>query len=111
MSDLPNRCEPKMYLVHGDEKGPFAYATLTDFSCGRGLLQIHSDWGTYSYYWGGMGDRNLATFLLDASPSYVEQKLSSNMHQMGMKKESFVRLTKFMAQCWPRLIDEFRKDL
>ena len=106
---LPVTANAMVYMVHSDDNGPFAYATLADFGPGQGLLQIHSDWGTYSYYWGSMGERSLREFLLDTSPSYVEGKLSSNMHSMGMKKQSFIRLARFMSQCWPRLIELFNE--
>src|SRR5208282_1718284 len=90
----------KLYCAH---EHPFAYAALTDLGPGKGLIQIHSDWGTYSNFWSGMGDRKIAEFLVGCSPSYLESKLTFQMNFMGCKKEAFVRLTKFMAQCWPRL--------
>ena len=111
MSDpiLPTRQESKMYLVHDH---PFAYATLTDFKPGHGLLQIHSDWGTYSMYWGAIGqDTTIAQFVTKVSESYIETKLQGQMHYMGCKKEAYGKLTKFMAQCWPRLKSEILKDL
>lgn len=108
MSDPKPTYQSKMYCVH---EHPFAYATLTDFGPGQGLLQIHSDWGTYSNFWGSMGERTIAEFVVETSPSYLEQKLTYQMNYMGVKKEAFGRLTKFMAQCWPRLKDEILKDL
>jgi hypothetical protein len=103
MSELKRNYETKLYCYHSSEGGPFVYATLTDFEKGKGLLQIHSDWGTYSYFWGAMGERTIREFLLSASESYIENKLSHQLHMMGFKKESFIRLTKFMATCWPRV--------
>lgn len=99
----------KTYCVHSH---PFAYATLTDFSPGKGMLQIHSDWGTYSSFWGAIGnDRKIAQFLLDCDSSYVEKNLAYNITNSGMKKEGHIRLMKFMSHCWPKLIEEFKKDL
>jgi hypothetical protein len=103
----PENFQSKTYLYRDH---PYFYATLTDLEPGMGLLQIHSDWGTYSYFWPGMGDDTLAEFLASTEPSYVETKLSSMLGFMGMRKEAYSRLTKFMAQCWPRLMDTLRAE-
>ncbi len=93
-------------LLRFDE--PFAYITLTDFAEGRGLLQAHSDWGSYSYYWNAMGG-DLVSFLAGTSASYVHQKLQSTINYMGMKVESKGRLEKFMIQCWPDIHEELKR--
>lgn len=110
MSELMTRAQGQVYMVHRDTHDcPFAYATLTDFKPGQGLLQIHSDWGTYSAFWGAMGkDRKIKEFILDANESYIENNLAQTARQMGMKQVCFIRLTKLMSQCWPRLRDEFK---
>jgi hypothetical protein len=106
---FPSTYESKMYCVH---EHPFAYATLTDFGPGQGLIQIHSDWGTYSNFWSSIGkDRKIAEFVIGLSPSYLETKLTWQMNYMGCKKEAYARLTKFMAQCWPRLKELIEKDV
>lgn len=107
MSELQNRASGKVIMVHG----PFAYATLIDFKQGVGLLQIYSDWGTYSSFWGAMGNRTLAQFLAAADSQYIETNLAHGLHQMGFKQSAFVRLSKFMAHCWPRILEEIKKDL
>lgn len=108
MSDSQPTYVSKMYCKHSH---PYAYATLTDFNKGQGLIQIHSDWGTYSHFWGSMGSDTIAEFLMGVSPSYLEGKLTFNMNQMGVKRASFGRLTKFMAQCWPELRDIIKKEI
>lgn len=102
------RAISRMYLNH---EHPFAYATITDFRNGSGLLQIHSDWGTYSNFWNSPGYEKLEEFLISSDAGYIETKLQWQMNFMGVKKEAFGKLTKFMAQCWPKLCDEFKKDL
>lgn len=106
MEQFSSHYPSKTFCKHSS---PFAYATLTEFERGKGLLQIHSDWGSYSFYWGGMG-QSLPAFLADASPGYIENKLSTTMHSMGFKKEAFAKLTKFMAQCWPDLKELFKEE-
>lgn len=91
----------KSILLRFDD--PFAYITLTDFEKGRGLLQIHSDWGTYSYYWGSMGEDDILNFLARTSPSYVHEKLQSCLNYMDMKKDARVRLDRFMIKSWPAI--------
>lgn len=108
MSDLKTSYQSKMYCVH---EHPFAYATLTDFEPGKGLLQVHSDWGTYSHFWGSIGDGTIEQFVIDLSPAYLEGKLRYQMQYMGCKKEAYQRLTKFMAQCWPRLQKTIERQL
>lgn len=90
----------KMYCHHGE---PFAYATCTNFGSKRGLIQIQSDWGVYSAYFGSMGSETIEEFVLNSSQSYLTDKLESQMRYMGMKKESFTKLHKFMIECWPQL--------
>ncbi len=87
---------------------PFAYVTLTDFGENKGLLQIHSDWGTYSYYWGSMGG-DIISFLADTSASYVHTKLQSTINYMSMKVEARGRLDRFMIQCWPDIHVEIKR--
>lgn len=90
---------------------PFAYINLTDFGDGRGLLQIHSDYGSYSYYWGAMGEGySLGKFLAQTDPGYVHTKLQSCMTYQGMKKDQRIWLHKFMIQCWPAVHDQLRKE-
>lgn len=106
---FPSTYKSKMYCVHDH---PFAYATLTDLGPSQGLIQIHSDWGTYSNFWSGMGkETTVAEFVIGLSPGYLETKLTWQMNYMGCKKEAYRRLTKFMAQCWPRLKELIAKDV
>lgn len=99
--------ESKTYLF---QDHPFFYVTLTDFSPGVGLMQIHSDWGNYSYLWTAMGqDTLIKDFVVNCDSSYIENKLSHGMHYLGVKKEGYKLLTKFMAHCWPRFVKEFSK--
>lgn len=101
MSDLKITYPTKIYCSH---EYPFAYATLTDFGDGKGLLQIYSDWGNYASFWGAIGkDNTIADFLLSCSSDYIENNLSSSIAQSRLKKDGYGRLTKFMAHCWPRL--------
>lgn len=80
----------------------FAYVTLTDFSPGHGLLQIHSDYGSYSYFWGAMGEnRKIIQFLASCNSSYIHTKLQSCINYQSMKKEAQRRLQEFMINCWP----------
>jgi len=88
-----------MYCVHDH---PYAYANVTNFGDGRGLLQIYSDWGTYSFYWGSMGG-TIEAFLSECNDSYVHTKLKSSLNNQGIKKEYQGRLGRFMTDCWPRL--------
>lgn len=105
--NLANRYKSKMIALHDH---PFVYATLTDFQPGKGLLQIHSDWGMYSAFWGSMGKSTLAQFLLSCNSSYIEKNFHYQMNYLGVKKEGFGRLTKFMAHCWPRIKEELLLD-
>lgn len=98
----------KTYCVHDN---PYVYASCTNFEPGKGMIVIHSDWGTYSSYWGSMGGRTIEEFLLDVSSDYVEKNLMYKMNYMGVKKEAFVRLTKFMAHCWPKLREVIKTEM
>jgi len=89
---------------------PFFYVTVTDFGKGMGLLQIFSDWGVFGHYWNAMGENTtIEQFLADSDDSYVKSKLLSWMNYTGVKKEGHEKLTKFMAQCWPRFKEHIRK--
>lgn len=107
MSEIKKYYEAKVYCKHSH---PFAYMTLTDFGYGKGLLQIHSDWGTYSYYWGSMGC-NIKDFLLETSPSYIHQKLQSCLIYQDTKKDSQRKLDRFMIHCWPELIEILKESV
>lgn len=101
--------ESKTYCVH---EHPFAYVTLTDFEPGKGLVQIHSDWGTYSCFWGSIGnDRKIAQFILSCNAGYIENNLAHQIAATRLKKDGYGRLTKFMALCWPRICDEILKEM
>lgn len=100
--------------VYCSHEHPFVYATLIEFKDhegkNAGLLQIHSDWGTYSNYWGALGDQTIEEFLIGCSPAYVENKLTAQMNFMGVKQIAYQRLTKFMAQCWPRVVEMMKES-
>lgn len=94
---------------------PYFYVTLTDLEPGKGLIQIFSDWGNYAAYWGSMGvDRKIDQFLARCDSYYIENNLSVGMSYLGVKKEAFGRLSKFMSHCWPRfariLEEETKKE-
>ncbi len=72
-------------------------------------MQIHSDWGAYSHYWGSMGDGGLVKFLADTSMAYVHGKLRSSANMMGMKKEYHVRMDRFMITSWPAIHEELKR--
>lgn len=91
----------KTYL---SREHPFAYATLTNFGNGMGLLQIHSDWGAYSAFWPAMGDETLEEFLISADMSYVHGCLRRGLVYQEVKKSGLGRLDRFMIECWPKLI-------
>jgi hypothetical protein len=93
-------------LMRFDE--PFGYVTLTDFGEGMGLLQIHSDYGSYSFYWGAMGKRTILEFLANCSAEYVHTKLQSCVNYQSMKIEAKRRLQKFMINCWPDIHAELK---
>lgn len=99
--------ESKMYCVH---EHPFAYVTLTDFGEGKGLLQIHSDWGSWSNYWGAMG-KPLREFLVGASDGYVHNKMTGCLYSNHVKKEAFGRLDKFFIQSWPKVLTLLKQDV
>lgn len=85
---------------------PYVYVTLTDMGPGKGLLQIWSDWGNYGAFWGGMGqDRKLKDFILSCNSNYIENNLRDKMNYLGVKRDAYTRLTKFMAHCWPRVVE------
>lgn len=105
---MKNILESKTYLVI---ENPFAYLTAVNFEPGKGMIQIHSDWGTYSAFWGGMGNKTVEQFILSCDSYYIENNLKYQMGFMGCKKEAYVRLTKFMAHCWPKLTLEISKHM
>jgi hypothetical protein len=89
---------------------PFAYVTLTDFSEGRGLLQIHSDYGSYSYFWGAMGkDTKIAQFIASCDAGYIHTKLQSCVTYQGMRVDSKRKLQEFMINCWPDIHARLRE--
>lgn len=54
---------------------------LSDYESGHGKITIsNTDYGSYTYYWGAMGD-DLASFLLRINESYFSMKL--NPHDSG----------------------------
>jgi len=89
---------------------PFAYVTLTDFAENRGLLQLHTDYGSYSYYWGSMGD-NLINFIARCDAGYIHTKLQSCVNYQGMRFDSKRKLQDFMINCWPAIHEEIKKRL
>jgi hypothetical protein len=89
---------------------PFAYLTFTDFSEGRGLMQIHSDWGSYSYYWGAMGT-DIKSFVAGCDAGYIHTKLKSCVNYQDMKKDAHRKLDSFMIQCWPAIHEEIKKRI
>ncbi len=88
---------------------PFAYVTLTDFGEGRGLLQLHTDFGSYSYYWGAMGSRSLVEFIAGTNAGYIHTKLQSCVNYQGMRVDAKRRLQEFMIRCWPDIHEELKK--
>lgn len=92
-------------LIRFDE--PFAYINLTNFGEGRGLMQIHSDWGSYSYYWGSMGD-SIEKFLAKTDASYIHSKLQSCVNYQEMKKDAKAKLARFMIQSWPAVLEHLK---
>ncbi len=94
--------------------GAVTYNTTTllnlikDDGDGKGLMQIHSDWGEYGYYWGAMSS-DIVSFLAGTSASYVHGKLRTSANCMGMKKEYLVRLDRFMINSWPAIHAELIK--
>jgi hypothetical protein len=98
----------KTYL---SRKHPFAYATITNFEKGQGLLVIHSDWGTYSAYWPAIGDQTLEEFILGCEPSYLEGCLRRGLHFLQVKKEGFRCLDKFIIECWPNLKNVIQDEM
>lgn len=96
-------------LMRFDE--PFAYIAFTDFSAGRGLMQIHSDWGSYSYYWGAMGeDTPIKKFVASCDAGYIHTKLKSCVNYQDMKKDAQRKLDHFMIQCWPAIHEKLKQD-
>ena len=86
-----------------DNNHPYTIVTLTELIPGKeGMIQIVSDWGHYAAWWGSMG-MPLRDFILQCDSSYIERSLQVKMNYMGVKKEAFGRLTKFMAHCWPKV--------
>lgn len=87
---------------------PFAYVTLTDFGDSKGLIQIHSDWGTWSFFWGAMGG-TIINFIAKCSASYVHTKLQSCPSYQEAKQINKGRLDRFMINCWPDIHEEIKK--
>ena len=96
----------KTELLRFDD--PFAYLTFTDFGEGRGLMQIHSDWGAYSYYWGSMGS-DIKTFVAGRDAGYIYTKLKSSLNYQDMKVAAHHRLHHFMIECWPAIHEKIKE--
>lgn len=90
------------------DKHPYVYATLVDLAPKRGMIQIQSDWGTYAAIWNAMGDRTVREFVLDCGSDYIEGCFQERLNYLGVKREAFGRLTKFMAHCWPTVREMLR---
>lgn len=73
-------------------------------------MQLHTDYGTYSYFWGAMGkDRTIAKFLASCDASYIHNKLQSSLNYQSMKREASRRLDKFMIDCWPAIHEKLKE--
>lgn len=99
--------DSKTYLLRDH---PYAYVTLTDLGPGKGMIQIQSDWGHYSCFWNAIGDRTIREFLLSCDSGYIETNLKYSMNYLGVKQVAFGRLTKFMAHCWPKIVNALREE-
>ena len=82
---------------------PYAYATFTDREFGKGLLQIHSDWGIYHASWDSTGREHLEEFVLGVDSGYLSGCLSFWSNFMRPKAGAHNLLTNFLAHCWPEL--------
>lgn len=93
---------------------PYAYATFTDFEYGKGLLQIHSDWGIFHSYWNSTGCQRLEEFVLDCGNDYLASSFNTWITFMQGKKTSYALTDKMLLHCWPELRkiinDEFNKE-
>ena len=89
---------------------PYAYATFTNFEHGKGLLQIHSDWGIFHSYWGATGTRHLEEFVLDCNNSYLASSFNYWMNFMQGKKSAFVLTDKMLLHCWPELKEIIKEE-
>jgi hypothetical protein len=95
-------------LMRFDE--PFAYVTFTNFDPGQGLMQIHSDWGTYSCFWGAMGkDRTIEQFVADCGADYIHGNLMMCVTYQSMKRDAKSRLDRFMIKCWPAIHEKLKE--
>ena len=91
---------------------PFAYVTFTDFSDGRGLLQIHSDFGSYSYFWGAIGaDTKIKQFVAGCDAGYIHTKLKSCVIYQDTKVSAQRKLDHFMIQCWPAVHEKIKEHV
>ena len=101
-----NEDEKRVYQskTYYSSSHPYAYATFTDLAPGKGLLQIHSDWGVFHSYWGAMGQTTtIEDFVLQCDSAYITRNLEWWMRFGRVKKEGFTLLHKFMIECWPKL--------
>jgi hypothetical protein len=64
---------------------------LEDFNDGRGKLIITCWDKSWSYYWGGMGTRNLKEFILSADNHYLSRKLAPNIPSDINDEDNFVK--------------------
>ena len=98
----------KVYFVN---EHPYVYASLCDIKPGMGMIQIHSDWGYYCSFWGGMGSHTIAQFVTGCDAGYIMRCFSERMMFMRPKKDADGLLHHFMIECWPRLVAEIKADL
>ena len=107
MKELKPSYKQTLYCIHSPF---FAYAACTTFGNGCGLIQIHSDYGTYSNMWNAIGEGSLEEFVLGIDQGYFRTKLRTQLNYMGMKKENEKKLDSFIINCWPKLKEVIRAE-
>lgn len=89
---------------------PYAYATFTDFEHGKGLLQIHSDWGVFHSYWRSTGCDRLEDFVLGCNNGYLANNFNYWIRFMQGKQVSTTYTDKMLLHCWPELKEIIQRE-
>lgn len=93
------------------KEDPYCVVTLVNVSPGKGFIQVASDWGDYTAYWGAMGSRSVGQFVTQMNSAYIEGSFRERLYYMPPKQSALIRLTKFMAHCWPTVVERIKRDL
>lgn len=90
---------------------PFAYATFTNFSKGKGLVTFYTDYGVFSSFWGAMGENTIEEFILSCDDYYLRNNLVHRLRYMGIKKANIDLVDCFLQECWPELKQIIEKEI